>query len=166
MLLILYGVNPNRVYGWIKGGQDNRLVQYAKPGRRETKKRRAVVPINTTALAALQSARFLGLSDYVIEWNGRKVKSIKTGFRNAYKEVGIADCSPHVLRPYGSKSHGHGGRSRGRSRALPGRQRDDGREGLWEALPGLPETRGRCAGGTSGTERGVKKWAKQSDGGI
>jgi integrase len=44
------------------------------------------------------------ISDYVIEYHGRKVNSIKTGFRRACKEAGIEDCSPHVLR-HTSASH-------------------------------------------------------------
>jgi integrase len=40
----------------------------------------------------------------VIEYHGRKVNSIKTGFRRACKEAGIEDCSPHVLR-HTSASH-------------------------------------------------------------
>jgi integrase len=83
---------------WDRVDLDNRLIAYAKPGRRETKKRRATVPINTAALAELQPHSLLAISDYVIEYHGRKVESVHTGFRRACQEAGIADCSPHVLR--------------------------------------------------------------------
>lgn len=49
-------------------------------------------------MAALQTAKHGGVSGYVIEWGGRKVGSIKTGFNAAVKRAGIAHCTPHDLR--------------------------------------------------------------------
>jgi integrase len=83
---------------WDRVDFDRRIINYRRPGRAETKKRRATVPINTAALAELQTTSLLAISDYVIEYRGRKVESIHTGFRRACQEAGIADCSPHVLR--------------------------------------------------------------------
>lgn len=62
------------------------------------KKGRATVPVNDTLLAALQSAKAAALSDYVIEWAGKPVGSIKTGFNAAVLRSGIAHCTPHDLR--------------------------------------------------------------------
>lgn len=62
------------------------------------KKGRATVPINDTLVAALQTARDASVSPYVIEWGGRKVGSIKTGFNAAVKRAGIAHCTPHDMR--------------------------------------------------------------------
>lgn len=62
------------------------------------RKGRATVPINDTLAAALQTARQAALSDYVIEWGGRRVRSIKTGFNAAVLRAGIAHCTPHDLR--------------------------------------------------------------------
>lgn len=62
------------------------------------KKGRATVPINDTLMAALQTAHSADVSDYVIEWGGRKVGSIKTGFNAAVKRAGIEHCTPHDLR--------------------------------------------------------------------
>lgn len=62
------------------------------------RKGRAVVPINDTLLAALSSAKEAALSDYVIEWAGEPVKSIRRGFDRAVANAGLADVSPHVLR--------------------------------------------------------------------
>ncbi|WP_237331850.1 tyrosine-type recombinase/integrase [Yoonia vestfoldensis] len=62
------------------------------------RKGRATVPINDTLVAALQTARQAALSDYVIEWGGRRVRSIKTGFNAAVLRAGIAHCTPHDLR--------------------------------------------------------------------
>jgi integrase len=83
---------------WDRVDFDRRRIAYQQPGRRLTKKRRAVVPINAAALAALQEARILAVSDHVIEYRGQPIRSVKTGFAAACEVAGIADCSPHVLR--------------------------------------------------------------------
>ena len=58
---------------WDRVDLENKLIFYNRAGRRETKKRRATVPLNTPALAALQEARAVAVSDYVIEYHGRQV---------------------------------------------------------------------------------------------
>lgn len=62
------------------------------------RKGRATVPINDTLMAALQTAQAAALSDYVVEWGGRRVGSIKTGFNAAVARSGIEHCTPHDLR--------------------------------------------------------------------
>lgn len=64
------------------------------------RKGRAVVPINDGLRAALASARAASISEggYVIEWAGKPVKSIKTGFKAAVKAAGLEDVTPHTLR--------------------------------------------------------------------
>lgn len=62
------------------------------------RKGRATVPINDTLLAALTVAREAALSDFVIEWGGGQVGSIKTGFNAAVDRAGIEHCTPHDLR--------------------------------------------------------------------
>src|SRR3990167_5259229 len=61
------------------------------------RKGRAVVPMNTMARAALQQACEAAQTEYVIEWAGQPVKSIKTGFYAAVEKAGL-DISPHDLR--------------------------------------------------------------------
>ena len=62
------------------------------------RKGRAVVPINGTLCAALSAAKAAALSDYVVEWAGEPVKSIRRGFDRAVKSAGLDGVSPHVLR--------------------------------------------------------------------
>jgi integrase len=62
------------------------------------RKGRAIVPITESLRVALVEARKAALSDYVIEWAGGPVKSIKKGFRAAAVDAGLLDVSPHVLR--------------------------------------------------------------------
>ncbi|MGY2048854.1 tyrosine-type recombinase/integrase [Methylobacterium sp. JK268] len=62
------------------------------------RKGRAIVPMNAGLRAVLSKARGEALSDYVIEWAGGQVASIKTGFNAAVKSAGLDSVSPHVLR--------------------------------------------------------------------
>ena len=66
-------------------------------GRGWGNKRRAIVPMNDDVYAALLEARELAQSDYVIEFNGKPLKSVKIAFRRLCKACGI-EASPHVLR--------------------------------------------------------------------
>lgn len=75
-----------------------RQIDFNPPGRVQTVKRRPVVPINETLLAALQDARKGALSEYVVEWSGQRVRSIKKGFARAAERAGLEGVSPHVLR--------------------------------------------------------------------
>ena len=62
------------------------------------RKGRAVVPITPTLRAALMAAQDAALSDYVVEWAGDQVKSIRKGFDRAVVNAGLTEVSPHVLR--------------------------------------------------------------------
>lgn len=62
------------------------------------RKGRAIVPTTESLHAALLEARKGALSNYVVEWTGGPVKSIKKGFKAAALEAGLSGVSPHVLR--------------------------------------------------------------------
>jgi integrase len=61
-------------------------------------KRRAVVPINRTLMAALTEAKRGALTDFVVEWNGRQVKSVKKGLGAAGKRCNLPWVTAHVFR--------------------------------------------------------------------
>lgn len=61
-------------------------------------KGRAIVPMLRTARAALLEARQGALSEHVIEWAGKPVKSVKRGLAQAAKRAGLPHVSPHMLR--------------------------------------------------------------------
>lgn len=82
---------------WSQVDLDRRIIRLAK-GDIGPRKGRATVPINDTLAAALTAAQAAALSSHVIEWGGRQVKSIKTGFNAAVKRAGIDHCTPHDLR--------------------------------------------------------------------
>lgn len=83
---------------WGRVDLDRRLIHFQQPGRAETKKRRATVPINDALIGPLQEAFAVRTCDHVIEYHGAPVASIKTAFNAAVERAGIADCSPHDLR--------------------------------------------------------------------
>lgn len=74
-------------------GQINLRVDAAGP-----RKGRAVVPMNGTLRAALSAAAEAAISDYVIEWGGGPVKSIRKGFSTTVTNAGLNGVTPHVLR--------------------------------------------------------------------
>jgi integrase len=82
---------------WTRVDFERRLIRLATT-EIGPRKGRATVPINDSLMAALQAARVAALSEFVIEWGGRRVRSIKTGFNAAVKRAGIAHCTPHDLR--------------------------------------------------------------------
>ena len=62
-------------------------------------KGRAIVPMNKTIRAALFEAQAGALSDYVIEWAGKPVTSVRRGLKSAAVAAGIKGAvSPHLLR--------------------------------------------------------------------
>lgn len=82
---------------WDRVDFDRRIIKLATNDI-GPKKGRATVPINDDLMAALTVAAQSGVSDYVIEWGGKKVGSIKTGFNAAVKRAKIDHCTPHDLR--------------------------------------------------------------------
>lgn len=62
-------------------------------------KGRAIVPMNRSARAALLDAHAGALTDYVVEWAGDRVQSVRRGLKAAARRAGIAGpVSPHLLR--------------------------------------------------------------------
>lgn len=74
-------------------GQINLRADLAGP-----RKGRAVVPMNNTLRAALTQAKEAAMSDFVVEWAGGPIKSIRKGFMRAVEAAGLEGVSPHVLR--------------------------------------------------------------------
>lgn len=61
-------------------------------------KRRAIVPMNRSAESVLRAAHKARTSEYVVEFGGEKVGSIKKSFAAAVARAGLHDVTPHVLR--------------------------------------------------------------------
>lgn len=63
-----------------------------------TRKGRAVLPMNRMARAALESARQAALTPYVVEWGGKRVKSIRKGYSAALARAGLEGLRIHQIR--------------------------------------------------------------------
>jgi len=63
-----------------------------------TRKGRAVLPMNGTTRAALSAAYEAALSDHVVEYHGKRIKKIRTGFAAAVDRSGIGHVTIHQIR--------------------------------------------------------------------
>lgn len=63
-----------------------------------TRKGRAVVPMNRMARAALEAAFPARLTDFVVEWAGKRVGSIRTGYRAALRRAQLGSVNIHQIR--------------------------------------------------------------------
>jgi integrase len=83
---------------WDRVDLDRGMVWYPLPGRRQTKKRRAVVPLEANLLRALRRAQGKAKGAHVIMWGGQPVARIARAFRRHARAAGLVDVSPHTLR--------------------------------------------------------------------
>ena len=83
----------------LEAGIFNRLAV----GKRANTKRQTPVPLPNRLLAHLRRWARLGIAkSHFVEWNGRAVSSVKTGFRSAVRIAGldltVGNVTPHTLR--------------------------------------------------------------------
>ncbi|WP_420961147.1 tyrosine-type recombinase/integrase [Brucella sp. IR073] len=83
---------------WDRVDFDRKLIYLRNPDDKTRRKGRAVVPINATLLTVLREAKQGALTDYVIEWAGQPVKSLKRSIATAAKDAGVENVSAHVFR--------------------------------------------------------------------
>lgn len=75
-------------------------IHFINPERDMTKKRRGQMPVidGSDLQSMLSEARVASETDYVIEHNGKKLKSIRRAVAAAGQRVGINYLTPHVLK--------------------------------------------------------------------
>lgn len=78
------------------------------------RKGRAVVPMSKSTADILRKWRPQCQTDYVIEFRGQNLKSIRTGFKSAAEAAGVPDATPHVLRHTAAVKMARGGASMAR----------------------------------------------------
>lgn len=83
---------------WDRVDFERRMIRLRNPFDKSRRKGRATVPINDTLFAALNEARRLSVTNFVVEWAGEPIKSIKRGLKAAGVAIGRPDVSPHMLR--------------------------------------------------------------------
>jgi integrase len=86
---------------WDRVDFERGTVDLNPSGRRQTRKRRPVVPLNDDALNALSEAYSGRQSQFVIERGAQPVKSIKKAFQAATARSGI-HVTPYTLRHTGA----------------------------------------------------------------
>lgn len=86
---------------WDRVDFDRGTVDLNPRGRKQTRKRRPVVPLNDDAVAALKAAYAGRQGRTVIERGGKPVASIKKAFQAASERSGIA-VTPYTLRHTGA----------------------------------------------------------------
>ena len=82
---------------WDRVDLEAGLINYKPAGRATTNKRRVEVPMNPRARTALTEAHQARLSDYVIEYGGQPIGTVKKALQRLSAKTGIK-VSPHVLR--------------------------------------------------------------------
>lgn len=83
---------------WDRVDMERGIIRLHNPFVEKRRKGRATVPINADLMAVLQTAKRVTTGDYVVEYGGRPVKSIKRAFNAAVARAGLEDVTPHVLR--------------------------------------------------------------------
>ena len=82
---------------WDQVDFKHRTINYNRDEHEQTNKRRPEVPMNDRNYVALTQALPGAVTDFVIEWDGQPLKSIKKAIRTAAERSGVV-CSPHVFR--------------------------------------------------------------------
>lgn len=80
---------------------ERRIIWYA-PHDPRSKKRAVQLPMTDRLATALKTAQKAALSPYVVEWNGKPVKSVRKAYERAVERAGIADAHRHDLRRSGA----------------------------------------------------------------
>lgn len=93
---------------WDRVDFERQTVDFNPKGRRQTRKRRPVVPLNSDALNALQAAYEARQSEFVVERGAKPIRSVKKAFQAASARSGI-DVTPYTLRHTGAVWAAEGG---------------------------------------------------------
>lgn len=83
---------------WDRVNFETGMIDLRNPDIGRRHKGRALVPMNRQARVALQEAKGAARSEFVIEWAGKQVQSVRRGLSAAARVAGLADVTPHVLR--------------------------------------------------------------------
>ena len=86
---------------WTQIDWEHGTINLNPQGRRQTRKRRPIVPLDDETLQLLEEAYKGAQSEYVIERGGKKLQSIKKAFQAASARSGI-HVTPYTLRHTGA----------------------------------------------------------------
>lgn len=83
---------------WDRVDFEHGLIHLHDPEQSITRKGRATVPMTPTIRKALEQAKREATCNYVIEWGGDRVRSVKKGVAAAAKRAKLPWVTPHVFR--------------------------------------------------------------------
>jgi integrase len=83
---------------WDRCDFERGKIDLEDPEIKTPHKGRAVVPMTRTIKTRLLDARAGSMSNFVIEWAGRPVRSVKKGLATAAEAAGLPHVHPHLLR--------------------------------------------------------------------
>lgn len=83
---------------WDRVNFDAGLIDFRKPGRKVTKKRRTVTPMTRKLRRMLKHAKRHSNASHVIAWGGERIDRVAKAANAAAERAGIEGFSPHVLR--------------------------------------------------------------------
>ena len=92
--------SPTRAEGRSWVDLDRGLFYRLAEGARATNKRQPPVPLPDSLLAHLRRWNAQGIANtHFVEWNGKPILSVKTGFQTAVRGAGLEGrVTPHTLR--------------------------------------------------------------------
>lgn len=97
---------------WDRVDFERGIVWY-EPHDPRSKKRTQAIPMTDRLRKALEKAQEAALSPYVIEWQGKRVLSVRKAYERAVGLAGIEDAHRHDLRRSGASWAVQGGQSFG-----------------------------------------------------
>lgn len=83
---------------WDRVDFQREVIDLRDPELKGRRKGRATVSMNETLKSALLDAKKAALTDYVIEYNGKPVISLKKGIKTSGTKINRPDLSAHMLR--------------------------------------------------------------------
>jgi integrase len=83
---------------WDRVDFDGGLIDYRKPGRAETKKRRTVSPMTPQLRRMLKHAKRHARGPHVISWAGERIDRVAKALIAGAERAGLKGVTPHVLR--------------------------------------------------------------------
>ena len=128
---------------WDRVDFERRRIYLTDPTDPNARKGRATVPINDTLLAVLKEARKGALTDYVVEWAGERVGSVKKAIGTAATKAGLEENLAARLSSHHRRVDGRSWDSYGGDWPVSGPQQPGGHlSRLRQVQPGLSQQRG------------------------
>lgn len=99
-LMLTTGARVGAITGltWDRVDFERKIINLRDPTLKGRRKGRATLPMNESIMSALKSAKLAALTEYVIEYAGRPVVSLKKGIKTTGIKIGRPDLSAHMLR--------------------------------------------------------------------